>query len=98
VANLSATDLECLFRKQFFRLFMPVVDYIKAVYADKKEVRGRLYITKAKSQIAPNVPAHQIMTPPLSVTPETTLETLILKFAGTRFLSCSFRAQSTFLY
>jgi CBS domain-containing protein len=62
VANLSATDLECLFRKQFFRLFMPVVDYIKAVYADKKE----------------------IMTPPLSVTPETTLETLILKFAGTR--------------
>jgi CBS domain-containing protein len=39
VANLSSTDLECLYRKQFFRLFMPVVDYIKAVYTDKREVR-----------------------------------------------------------
>jgi CBS domain-containing protein len=64
---------------------MPVVDYIKAVYADKNEVRGRLYISEAESEIIPNVSVHQIMTPPLSVTPETTLETLILKFAGTRF-------------
>ena len=90
MANLSATDLECLFRKQFFRLFMPVVDYIKAVYADKKEVRGRWYISR--TMIGPDIPALQIMTPPLSVTPEATLETLILKFAGTRFHSCYFRA------
>jgi CBS domain-containing protein len=62
VANLSAADLECLYHKRFFWLFMPVVDYIKAAYADRRE----------------------IMTPPLSVSPETTLETLILKFAGTR--------------
>jgi len=62
VANLSATDLEYLYRKQFIRLFMPVVDYIKACHADKQK----------------------IMTPPLSVTLETTLETLILKFSGSR--------------
>jgi len=35
---LSATDLEYLYRKQFIRLFMPVVDYIKACHADKQKI------------------------------------------------------------
>jgi len=62
VGNLSSTDLECLHRKQFHRLFMPVIDFIRAVHTDKQK----------------------IMAPPLSITLDNTLETLILKFAGTR--------------
>jgi len=62
VSNLSASDLKGVGSNQFHRLFMPVVDYIKEMYRDAK----------------------QIMTSPIVVTPDSSLENLILKFAAAR--------------